>query len=301
VADRIPYAPPGQQCGARVEGSGAAYPCQLAADHFRTPGHVEEPHVAPEVPASERRWRTWSEGAPNNPRAGELLHAREGCPGVFRLTMDQRSVVCPHCGQSYPVRTADGAQDDPSDADVAEQFRASTAGVRANAERRAGITAVPSAEPRRLDWDQPAPEDLMDSLVADAEEEERRETASRSVVSTETEPLRQRPGDQPLPVPRDDHPGTHREVIQDILARRDLGLNRYGSLLQPFNGRSFALDAYEEVLDLAVYLRGVVDEAAAAREELVAVVERSIRHYPAITNPREIAEAAVDAILGRRA
>jgi len=42
--------------------------------------------------------------------------------------------------------------------------------------------------------------------------------------------------------------------------RKQFGLRKYNSLLQPFNGRSFTQDAYEEVLDLAVYLRGKLEE-----------------------------------------
>lgn len=49
-------------------------------------------------------------------------------------------------------------------------------------------------------------------------------------------------------------------MIADIEERKNLGLRKYGTLLQPFNGRSFLLDAYEEVLDLAVYLRGKIEE-----------------------------------------
>lgn len=76
--------------------------------------------------------------------------------------------------------------------------------------------------------------------------------------------------DQQLPV-HNDQISCQDLVIADIEARKALGLKKYGTLLQPFNGRSFLQDAYEEVLDLAVYLRGKLEEERqtnAATEQL---------------------------------
>lgn len=67
------------------------------------------------------------------------------------------------------------------------------------------------------------------------------------------ETLRQRPEDQPLPVPND-RPQVADLVIADIESRRQLGVRRYGTPLQPHNGRDALRDAYEEALDLAHYL-----------------------------------------------
>ncbi len=44
-------------------------------------------------------------------------------------------------------------------------------------------------------------------------------------------------------------------VIADIEARKAIGLAKYGTLLQPFNGRNPRVDAYQEALDLAQYLK----------------------------------------------
>ena len=44
-------------------------------------------------------------------------------------------------------------------------------------------------------------------------------------------------------------------VLKDIEERAELGKQRYRTYLQPFNGRSALRDAYEEILDLACYLR----------------------------------------------
>lgn len=60
--------------------------------------------------------------------------------------------------------------------------------------------------------------------------------------------------DQPAPEPNDERPAWEL-VIEDMKARDNLGRARYGTPLQPNNGRDNLVDAYQEVLDLAVYLR----------------------------------------------
>ena len=49
-------------------------------------------------------------------------------------------------------------------------------------------------------------------------------------------------------------------VITDIINRKQEGIKRYGTPLQANNGRDALLDAYEEALDLAIYLRQVIEE-----------------------------------------
>lgn len=68
------------------------------------------------------------------------------------------------------------------------------------------------------------------------------------------------PEDQPLPIAHDDQPFIHDTVANEVLARGRLGERRYGTRLQPFNGRRALQDAYEEVLDAAVYLRQEISE-----------------------------------------
>jgi hypothetical protein len=68
-----------------------------------------------------------------------------------------------------------------------------------------------------------------------------------------------RPGDQPLPI-ANDRSDIQSMVIADITARRQVGIQRYGTALQAHNGRDMLRDAYEEALDLAIYLRGVIEE-----------------------------------------
>lgn len=49
-------------------------------------------------------------------------------------------------------------------------------------------------------------------------------------------------------------------VIKDLEKRREIGIQTYGTPLQAFNGRNGLLDAYEEALDLCVYLRQCLEE-----------------------------------------
>lgn len=75
--------------------------------------------------------------------------------------------------------------------------------------------------------------------------------------------LKQRPGDQPLPTPNG-HPDIQSQVIADIEERRQVGISRYGTALQPFNGRDALRDLYEELLDGAMYVRQAMVERDAA-------------------------------------
>lgn len=68
-----------------------------------------------------------------------------------------------------------------------------------------------------------------------------------------------RENDQPLPV-KNDYPCIQDLVIKDMEHRKEIGLKRYGTTLQPFNGRNSLRDAYEEAIDLAVYLRQLIFE-----------------------------------------
>jgi hypothetical protein len=72
-------------------------------------------------------------------------------------------------------------------------------------------------------------------------------------------PTKQREGDQPLPVVND-HPDIQSMVIADIEKRRQVGISRYGTALQPHNGRDMLLDLYEELMDAAIYIKGVMVE-----------------------------------------
>ncbi len=49
-------------------------------------------------------------------------------------------------------------------------------------------------------------------------------------------------------------------VLKDMEERRQLGIRKYGVPVQPGNGRDALTDAYQEALDLCVYLRQVIAE-----------------------------------------
>jgi hypothetical protein len=71
----------------------------------------------------------------------------------------------------------------------------------------------------------------------------------------------------PPPIPNDS-PSIWDMVIQDMHARAELGKQRYGTPLQVGNGRDHLQDAYEEALDLAVYLKGEMESRKVARNPL---------------------------------
>jgi hypothetical protein len=49
-------------------------------------------------------------------------------------------------------------------------------------------------------------------------------------------------------------------VIQDLVVRYKKGIESYGVALKPFNGRDALQDAYEEALDMCLYLRQALEE-----------------------------------------
>lgn len=59
---------------------------------------------------------------------------------------------------------------------------------------------------------------------------------------------------EPAPMPNE-KPFIQDLVLKDIEARKAYGLKKYGTLLQPDNGRDALMDAYQEALDLVVYMR----------------------------------------------
>lgn len=65
--------------------------------------------------------------------------------------------------------------------------------------------------------------------------------------------------DQPPPV-ANTLPAVWDLVMADMKGRDQVGRQRYGTPLQPLNGRDALVDAYQEALDLAVYLRQAIYE-----------------------------------------
>jgi hypothetical protein len=56
--------------------------------------------------------------------------------------------------------------------------------------------------------------------------------------------------------------GTEAKVCNDIAARQELGINKYGVTVadNPLELREWLQHAYEETLDNAVYLKRAIDE-----------------------------------------
>jgi hypothetical protein len=52
-------------------------------------------------------------------------------------------------------------------------------------------------------------------------------------------------------------------VIEDVRERSEVGRVRYGTPLMTFNGRDALWDAYQEAIDLVMYLRQVILEREA--------------------------------------
>lgn len=77
-------------------------------------------------------------------------------------------------------------------------------------------------------------------------------------------------------------------VLADMRERRELGIEKYGKPLRPDNGRDALVDAYQEVLDLTVYLRQAIEQSRemqarlkaeqAAHQQDVVFFENEIRH-----------------------
>ena len=56
------------------------------------------------------------------------------------------------------------------------------------------------------------------------------------------------------------HPEVMKLFLKDLKDRYKEGVRRYGVPLQPFNERDALQDAYEEAIDLALYLRQAIYE-----------------------------------------
>jgi len=69
--------------------------------------------------------------------------------------------------------------------------------------------------------------------------------------------------DQPAPTPNGGTP-IWDLVVADMTERDRTGRARYGTPLQAHNGRDPLVDAYQEALDLVVYLRQAIEERRGA-------------------------------------
>ena len=65
---------------------------------------------------------------------------------------------------------------------------------------------------------------------------------------------------RPLQDPKPGRDSVTDMVIKDLEERRIFGVKKYGGELKSFNGRSPLIDAYQEALDLCLYLRQAIIE-----------------------------------------
>lgn len=108
--------------------------------------------------------------------------------------------------------------------------------------------------------------------------------------------------EQEMPV-RNDSPSIQGMVRADLETREAIGVERYGTALQPNNGRDALRDAYEEALDLACYLRQAIAErpredvgaaVAAVRAELEPQLRRKDDLIIELRRPLAAAERQLD-------
>lgn len=65
--------------------------------------------------------------------------------------------------------------------------------------------------------------------------------------------------EQPMP-PKGKGLSVQELVRRDLEEREKVGIERYRTALYPHNGRNALLDAYQECLDMACYLRQALEE-----------------------------------------
>ncbi len=88
--------------------------------------------------------------------------------------------------------------------------------------------------------------------------------------------IREVPRENPPPTPNTSLP-IWEMVVMDMIARDKAGRKKYGTPLQANNGRDALLDAYEEALDLAVYLKQAIVERDERRVALKKAIDRGNR------------------------
>jgi hypothetical protein len=71
----------------------------------------------------------------------------------------------------------------------------------------------------------------------------------------------------PQPPPRPGNVNVAEVVLQDIHSRVEAGYRKYGTPLQTNNGRDALWDAYQEAIDLVMYLRQAILERDATKKK----------------------------------
>lgn len=226
------------RCGAMVEGNPMSYPCTRAQGHDAW----GEPHYAVENSRSVRAWQAW--------------HAQQ----------EARAVEPPE----HPL--AAEASPQPPLGDPVEALGSLHAGARQPA--GGGLIDEAAVRARRQDKGY---SDCSDAcLLMGHTMEEGCVMVPPSRVEPVPEPTKQRAGDQVIPTGDESEPDVQSLLIADVLARRQVGVERYGQGLRTFNGRDTLLDAFEEALDLTTYLRSLLEMQRVSRDRMREVVRAEV-------------------------
>lgn len=70
-------------------------------------------------------------------------------------------------------------------------------------------------------------------------------------------------------------------VIEDLRAKKAVGVEKYGTPLQAFNGRRALVDAYQETLDLSQYLKQEIEEREEIRAKVIGYVTARAENFRA--------------------
>lgn len=90
---------------------------------------------------------------------------------------------------------------------------------------------------------------------------------------------------EPAPIPRDTTP-MWELVIADMKERNAAGTEKYGTPLQAHNGRRPLVDAYQELLDLCVYLKQAIHEQNLGAMALPFSAVLKFSEFDAMPRPR---------------
>lgn len=233
-------APP--ECGTAIEGNIVAYPCYLPAGH-------DGPHVARENARSVRERAQWEEAQ------SQLAEFQ----GKAETTAERYTAnPTPHPGVSASGGSG-GAGDKQDD-----------------------------GAPGRYVMDERVTEEDI------AQQPNMRRTTSEDFAP---QPTKTRPGDQPLPQPSEMRgnvqdriieklqlmvdrgmlpPAQAERIVAEMEQSKAVGIQRYGTALQTFNGRDTLQDAIDEARDLFVYLSALQQARDTTREEMIEIVIEAV-------------------------
>lgn len=275
-------------CRKMVEGKGAgvAYPCDLGL-----PENHDGPCAAKEKPASVAARNAW---------AAERTAGIEEALGIAAFQSEHRTAdyvenPAPYPGErgfpqmprEWEVHVRQSDQTEWAWVPIIKRWLPVHRGVVseqvvASAPRTVTIALPDGSREQRVVL--PRAQVTSETVLAEPED-----FAEAARLEREAHPMQTlRVQDQPPP--EESEGDVWAEIIQDMVDRRQHGLDEYGTPLQRFNGRDAMVDAYQEALDLLVYFRQFTGE----REILKALYAQVYAHLDLATLKPEVIEAAGD-------